>query len=97
MEFNKYNLYSMNGTFGSFSKVDEIDQYIEELKVIDEYSEVKDFIEKKFGEIHSPEFKEYPELGKMVTIVLDDEKVEFCALKNNKQYYGKGWRLISDK
>ena len=95
MEFNKYSMYSIGTQYSSVSKTDEVDDYIAELRDLDEYEDAKKFVQDHFGTVEGVKFFEFPELSKSVSVVLDEEKVEICALKNNRQYYGKGWKLIS--
>ena len=92
MEFNQYNLYAMNA---DITKTDKVDNYKKDLMLIHEYDEAKNFIIKHFGSVEGAKWVDYPELDKKVYIFLNDEKVEFCALKDKKQYWGKGWKLVS--
>ena len=94
MQFNQFNLYSMNAGGFNTAQTDFVDSCMQELRTMNEYDEVKNYLTDKFGELDGEKWLEYPELKKSVYIVVDNEKVEFCALKNERQYFGKGWKLI---
>lgn len=96
-EFNKFNLYSMGFEAATIKKVDEIDKHIDFLKFQDDYDEVRSYLVEHFGNIENDKWFEYPELGKSLYLVISDEKLEFCAQKNHKDYYGKGWRKIKEE
>ncbi len=94
MEFNKFNMYAYNmGAGGIAQALDEVDICRQDLMRMTEYEDVKNFITRKFGEFEGKKWVKYPELNKHVYLYKDDEKVEFCALKNKKQYWGRGWKL----
>ena len=93
-EFNKYNLYSMQ--YGqSVTKQDEVDTLVESVKLTKDYYELKEFLVSKFGEFNGKKWVDYDELHKSVYLNHDGENIEFCALKNDTQYFGKGFKLIS--
>ena len=93
---NQYDLYSYNmGMNDNFPKTDEVDGYINQIKNFEEYSEIKDFINEHFGDIHGEKWQEYDDLGKRIFMLVEDDRIEFCALKNNVQYFGKGWKLLN--
>lgn len=94
MQFNTFNLYSMNSGMNNIRSKDEIDTCIDSLVKMNEYNEVKEFLSEKFGNIENEKWFEYSDLKKAVYIKNDDNVIEFCALKNEKQYFGKGWKLI---
>jgi len=94
MQFNQYDLYSYSANIAKYSALDEVDNCKQELLRITEYDAVKDFLSQKFGNFCGQKWINYPELGKQVYLYLDEEKVEFCALKDKKQYWGKGWMLV---
>lgn len=93
MQFNQYNLYSYNANIAQSSILDEVDNCKQELLRITEYDAVKDFLTTKFGKFEGEKWVEYPDISKYVYLYIDEEKVEFCAIKDNKQYWGRGWRL----
>jgi len=92
MELNKYNMYSYSQ--GAYvSALDEVDMMKQELMRMTEYDDVKNFITRKFGEIDGSKWLNYPELSKHIYLYVDNNKVEFCTLKNKQQYWGRGWQL----
>ena len=58
-----------------------------------EYEDVKNYIQNKFGNFEGKKWIAYKRLNKHVYLYLDDTKVELCALKDKKQYCGRGWQL----
>ena len=93
MQFNMYNMYSYIIGSSQTEALDEVDACRLDLSRMTEYDDVKNFLIHKFGEIDGEHWIGYPELNKKVYIYIDDTKVEYCALKNNTQYWGRGWRL----
>lgn len=92
-ELNQFMLYSRNT--GVSHEDDEIDNYVNDLRKIDEYDEVLKFIQEHFGEVESGKIYDYPELNKQICINLKEDAIEFCAAKNRKQFFGKGWKIIN--
>ena len=78
-------------------KADEVDNYINQIKDFEEYNENKDFIREHFGNIHGEKQQEYKDLGKQIYLLVEDDRIEFCAIKNNFQYFGKGWKLLDNE
>jgi len=93
-EFNQYNLYSMHYA-QNMTKQDEVDTLVESVKLTRGYTELKDLLMSHFGEFDGEKWVDYDELHKSVYLNHDGENIEFCALKNDTQYFGKGFRLIS--
>lgn len=90
-EFNKFSMYSRGFETLTGSEVDTIDRHIDFLKQKDNYDEVKKYLSANFGYFEGGKWFEYPDLHKSLYIFMDDNKLEFCAQKNHKDYYGKGW------
>ena len=95
-EFNKYSLYSMNVTQQAPS-LDKVDELVSDVRKINEYFELKDYIEGHFGTFEGVKFVDYGDIEKKVYLKLEENVAEFCALKNNKQYFGKGLKWISNE
>ena len=95
MDFNQYSLYSLNAKCESHNTSDKVDIFIDSIKFIDEFDDVKNVIVDKFGEFKGDKWIDYDELHKNIYLKLKDDIIEVCALKNDKQYFGKGWKLIS--
>lgn len=94
MELNKYSLYSMN--LGNVETIDKVDSYIREIKTIREYDAIKDYIDSKFGTLQEEvTILDYPELDKKMSIVLKENLVEICAVKGDKQFFGRSWRFVT--
>ena len=93
MEFNQFNMYAYNAEVSKAQKIDEVDECRHELLRMTEYDDVKNFLQRKFGEFKGEKWVTYQELNKLVYLYNDEEKVEFCAIKDGEQYWGRGWRL----
>lgn len=89
MKFDSYSLYAMN--VGDF-KMDEVDDIVRNIKLINSYDEVLNFINLHFGNIEKERCVEYPDSNKQIAIVLKQDAVEFFAAHKRKQYFSKGWR-----
>lgn len=94
MQFNQYNLYSMNAGYSGTIKSDEVDNYIQDIRHIDEYNEIRDYLSEHFGDIDGAKWLEYPDIKKQMYILVENEKIEVCVLKNEKQYFGLGWKKV---
>jgi hypothetical protein len=88
---NSYSLYQLNGTNQLSSKKDQVDTIVDEILNINELNEIKDYVSKHFGEIEGSKWFEYPALNKMIYVLNDENRVEICMLRDERQYYGKGW------
>ena len=95
-EFNKFSLYSMNVTQQAPS-LDKVDELVSDVRKINEYFELKDYIEQHFGTFEGVKFVDYDDIEKRVYLKLEENVAEFCALKNDKQYFGKGLKWISNE
>ena len=96
MQFNSYNMYSYNANASQCQILDEVDEYKQNVMRMTEYEDVKSFIQIKFGEFEGKKIVAFPKLDKHIYLYIDDKRVEFCTLKNKKQYFGRGWRLKED-
>ena len=98
MEFNQFNLYAMNASGeNTIPKKDEVDVFIDEIRNIDEYNDIKILLEEKFGTISGEKRIDYADLKKQLYILVDEDKIEVCSLKNNQQYFGMGWKLLDNE
>jgi len=79
------------------STKDKVDKMLDEMIDLHMFNEVQDFIKKNFGNVNGEEWFDYPELHKSVYVLNENEKIEVCLLKNDRQYYGKGWVPITEK
>ena len=95
-EFNKFSMYNLAYQGAGMSTKDKVDKMVDEVIDLHDYNEVKNYVLKNFGEVNGSEWFDYPEINKKVYVLNQDEKVEICMLKNNKQFYGKGWKKIGD-
>ena len=96
MDFNQYNMYSYNAGLNSTQVLDEVDTCKLDLMRMTEYGDVKNYLTNKFGEVQGEKWIEFPELKKHIYINIDDEKCEFCTLKDREQYFGRGWYLVDN-
>lgn len=94
-EFNKFNLYSYNCGNINIRQKDEVDKHIEFFDSCNDYAEVKDYILEHFGDINEEKWINFDSCQKECYFKFNDERIEFCSLKNHKQYYGKGWLKLS--
>ena len=88
---NQFSLYSMNGNLNTEQKEDQVDVYIRELTQINDYNEVMNYVQEKFGDISGNKMFEYPEIKKQINVFTEKNRVEICAAKEYQQYWGKGW------
>ena len=93
---NNSNFYAYSYGNGLTSKKDEVDTYIDFLKGCNDYDEVKNYLIEHFGETSGQRFINFDECNKTCYINFEDNKIEFCSLKNHKQYYGKGWMKVGE-
>ena len=97
MQFNQYSLYSLNFQNNISNHMDEVDVCIQEVRDMTLYEDIKSYLTEHFGNFSGEKWVEYPELHKDLFLRLDKDKIEVCALKNDNQYFGRGWKLIDDK
>ena len=71
------------------------DECIKKLELMNEFYGVKDYLMSIFGSFRGAKWIDYPVLNKEVYLLIEKEKVEFCVLEDEKQYYGKGWMLAT--
>lgn len=90
VQINPYDLMYKQQNETQPKKQDKIDKHIEFLNGCDNLEEAKEYILANI-ELSENGWVNFPELNKDLYIVIEDNKVEFCALKNKEQYYGKGW------
>ena len=96
-EFNKFNLYSLGYENIKKPEKDEIDKHIEYLTEENNYDNAKKYLIEHFGAFDNEKWFEFPNLDKSCYLLINEERVEFCAQKNHKQYYGKGWLKIKEE
>ena len=96
MQFNKYNRYSLNYDINSMSKIDEVDSCIQDVRNMNIYEDIRSYLTERFGEFSGDKWVDFPDLHKELFLRIEDDKIEVCALKNNNQYFGQGWKLITD-
>ena len=96
MSFNPYNIYSINAGIKTEVR-DQIDTCINEIKDFCEYDEIKNYLEENFGNIQGEKWIHYEELHKNLYLRVESDRIEVCALKNEQQYFGKGWKLLNKK
>ena len=96
MTFNKYSLYSYAA--GEFKTAcdDKILVDLKRLDSLEDYDEIVNFVDNLFGksEIDGTKWYDYP--NNIEVVVERKEKfVAVGALKNDKQFFGRQWRLIN--
>ena len=94
-ELNKFQFYSYNGNSSLQKQKDEVDQHVEFLNSCDNYDEVRNYLVSHFGDIKGERWVEIDSCKKECYLNFEDSKIEFCCLKNHKQYYGKGWLKLN--
>ena len=95
-ELNKFQYYSYTQNSGVQQRNDEVDKHVEYLNSMDEYDDVKNYLRTHFGEIYGEQWVDFDSCHKECYLKIEDSRIEFCCLKNHKQYYGKGWIKISE-
>ena len=93
-EMNQFSFYSMNSGFNAKQEEDKIDKCIVDLRQLNEYKEVCEYINTHFGTVENERLFNYPELNKQVFIAFKENAVEVFAAKNKKQFFSKGWKHI---
>lgn len=96
-EFNKFNMYSLGYDSIKKSEKDEIDKHIDFLNNENGYNEVKAYLVEHFGNFENDKWFEFPEINKTCYLLITKDRLEFCAQKNHKDYYGKGWLKIKEE
>ena len=94
---NNSNFYSYSYNNALDSKKDEVEIHIDFLKNCNDYDEVKDYLVHHFGEVQGERWIDFEGCNKECYLKFDDTKIEFCSLKNHKQYYGKGWAKLNQE
>lgn len=89
------NLYTASLGSNSSQTLDEVDIHIQFLKTCDEYDEVKEYLLEHFGDINGERWVDFTQYNKECYLKMEDNRIEFCSLKNHKQYYGKGWLKLT--
>lgn len=93
-EFNKFSLYSLNYESSQIREKDHVDKHIEFLKLEDDYEKVQAYLQEHFGIFEDEKWFDYDDIHKSCYLLFQDGKIEFCAQKNHKDYFGKGWLKI---
>lgn len=96
-QLNKYGLYNIGNEQSFEKKTDIIDEYIKFFEDCNSFNEVRDYISSSFGSFEGDKWIEYPDLNKKLYILVQEDRLEFCALKNDIQYYGKGWIIRKEE
>ena len=98
MEFNQYNLYAMYASGkNDMPKTDEVDAFVKSVRVIEDYDDIKNAIIEKFGNFKGEKWVDYPNLQKRLYLLIENDRIEVCAIKNDNQYFGQGWKLIEQE
>ena len=95
-EFNKFSLYSMNYGATLEKEKDQVDKHIEFLKLEDDYEKVQAYLQDHFGDLSNEKWVEFEDIHKSCYLSAKDCKIEFCAQKNHRDYFGKGWIKIQN-
>ena len=95
MQFDQYHLYGLCMGSNVVQQIDKVDSYIQEVRDMTFYEDLKSSLVSHFGEFSGIKWVEYPELKKDLYLLLEEDKIEICALKNDIQYFGRGWKLIA--
>lgn len=95
VELNKYGFYSLNCGILKEQETDKVDKCIDFLKLEDDYEKVQSYLREHFGTFESDDkWFEFEDINKTCYLSVKDNKIEFCAQKNHKDYFGKGWIKI---
>ncbi len=94
MTFNKYSLYCYAG---ACKTIDEVDSILQTINRMTNYSDVLNFITENYPSSKSSYNVYFEKVDKVLNIAKKENAIEICALKNNKLYFGKGWKIVEDK
>ena len=89
---NNYLAYTYCAQNFAHACDDKILVDINRLNSIDEYDEVKEYVSKVWGEVDGEKSFDYPNNIKVI-IRNKENCIEVGALRDNKQFFGTGWRL----
>jgi len=92
--YNQYSFYSLNTNIKSESSKDKIERCVNDLRQINEYYEVLDYLNANFSNFQSGKIIDFPELNKQICITLKGNAIEVHVAKNRQQFFSKGWLLI---
>ena len=93
MQYNAYDIYSVQNKLISAS-LDEVDTLVKGVQFTKGYDELKTYLEEHFDSFAGEKWVDYDDLNKSVYMKIEENNIEFCALKNDEQYYGKGFKII---
>ena len=93
MQFNQYNLYSFSASQMQDSCDDKVLVDLQRLKVMKEYDEVKEYVDRVFGTFEGEQKSiDYPNDVKVI-LVQQENSICVAALKKNEQIFGLRWTL----
>ena len=95
MQFNMYSSYSYAA--GEFKTAcdDKILVDLQQLRNLTEFKDVSEFVNRVFGEGDGEQWYDYPN-NIEVQVVREENHICVGALKDEKQFFGKQWRLVTD-
>ena len=93
MEFNQYKMYSYNADSAKTQVLDEVDSCRQELMRMTEYDDVKNYLLNKFGEFEGKKWVKSSDNNKSIYMYIDNVQINFAALKDKQQYWGRSWIL----
>lgn len=92
---DQFSLYSKANEIITSPQEDEVDKHINTIKNLKEYEDVVNYVKENFGEISEDTVFNYEELNKQISIVTREDCIEICARKDENQYFGQGWKLVT--
>ena len=97
VEISKYNLYSQNFSLDKISELDEADLIINDIKYIKEFEELKSYLVSHFPNINDKTFiKCKDNEQKQMFVNIEEDIVQFGAIKNDEIYYTKGLKFVKN-
>ena len=97
MEVNQYDLYSVNANNDISSNEAQIQEDIKTMDSINDYQEIINFVELRYGKLEDLICKEFSNKIRL-GIAKGDNFVEIVVTKNQEKIiFGKRWRFIPDE
>ena len=94
VEISKYSYYSLNSN--SVNYLDCVDEFVNSVKQMKEFNQVKEFIKYNFGEFGEKAKFYSTELNKEIYIKITDTRIEILIFKDKKLSYSQYWQLVQN-
>lgn len=95
-EFNTYNLYSYAAGQMQSAADGKVFVDLQRLKSIHDIDEVKDYVDKTFGEVKDNRMFKYPN-DVIVFVSKAENKIDVLAVQKDKQIFGNRWYVDEEE